>query len=92
MAFPEGAQRGQVDPDILQNMGLVYLPIVTLLYGLGIVCLSLFNIDKAKHEENLRKLEEVAARTETASVAEDAVAGAGAGALSGGAPPLGSKA
>lgn len=92
VAFPEGAQRSQVDPDILQNMGLVYLPIVTLLYGLGIVCLSLFNIDKAKHEENLRKLEEVAARTETASVAEDAVAGAGAGALSGGAPPLGSKA
>lgn len=88
VAFPEGARRGEVDPEILQNMGLVYLPVVTLLYGLGIVCLSLFNIDKAKHEENLRKLEEVAARADEAGVAAEA----GAGALSGSAPPLGSKA
>ncbi|WP_333586036.1 MFS transporter [Phenylobacterium sp.] len=88
VAFPEGARRGEVDPEILQNMGLVYLPVVTLLYGLGIVCLSLFNIDKAKHEENLRKLDEVAARADEAGVAAEA----GAGALSGGAPPLGSKA
>lgn len=88
VSFPEGARRGAVDPEILQNMGLIYLPLVTLLYGLGIVCLSLFNIDKAKHEENLRTLDEVAARAEDTGLAEEA----GIGALSGGAPPLGSKA
>ena len=27
-----------------------------MLFGLGIVSLSFFNIDKAKHEDNLRKL------------------------------------
>ena len=77
-------------PEILQNMGLIYLPLVTLLYGLGIVCLSMFNIDKAKHEDNLRILDEAGAKaTAAAQEARDASTDI----LPGGAtPPLGSKA
>jgi len=86
--FPEGARRGEVSPEILQNMGLIYLPVVTFLYGMGIVCLSLFNIDKAKHEENLRKLQEAGAAAEEAGLTEEV----GLGTLSGGAPPATSKA
>ena len=56
IAFPENAKRGQVDPEIIHNMGLIYLPVIGVLFGLGIVSLSFFNIDKAKHEDNLRKL------------------------------------
>ena len=59
--FPENAKRGQVDPEIIQNLGLVYLPTVAVLYGLGIAALCCFNIDKAKHEDNLRRLRERAA-------------------------------
>jgi hypothetical protein len=37
-------------------MALVYLPSVVLLYGLGILIISRFPIDRKDHEENLRKL------------------------------------
>ncbi len=58
--FPDNAKRGQVDPEIIQSLGLIYIPTVTALYGLGILALCAFNIDKAKHEDNLRRLREVA--------------------------------
>ena len=89
VSFPEGARRGEVSPEILQNMGLIYLPLVTLLYGMGIVCLSLFNIDKAKHEDNLRILDEAGAKaTAAAHEATDTTAEP----LPGGPAPIGSKA
>jgi Na+/melibiose symporter-like transporter len=56
--FPENAKRGQVDPEIIHNMGLIYLPVIGALFGLGILSLCAFNIDKARHEENLRTLRE----------------------------------
>ena len=56
--FPENARRGQVDPDIIHNMGLIYLPVIGTLYGLGIICLFAFNIDETRHEQNLRTLRE----------------------------------
>jgi len=56
VSFPTGARRGQVDPDILTNLALIYLPIVVVLYGTAIGCLFLFRIDKQTHEENLRRL------------------------------------
>ena len=88
--FPENAKRGQVDPEIIHSMGLIYLPVVCVLFGLGIVSLSFFNIDKAKHEDNLRKLRDLAEPAETAGVIE-AEAGSASG-LAGGASPLGAKA
>lgn len=84
--FPENAKRGQVDPEIIHNMGLIYLPVVGVLFGLGIVSLSFFNIDKAKHEDNLRRLQEAA---EESGVMEEAGAAPG---VAGGASPLGLKA
>jgi glycoside/pentoside/hexuronide:cation symporter, GPH family len=85
--FPENAKRGQVDPEIIQSLGLIYIPTIFALYGLAIVCLFAFNIDKAKHEDNLRKLRETA---DKAAIIEDE-AGANPG-LAGGASPLGVKA
>ncbi len=92
VSFPENAARGGVEPEILQNMGLIYLPLVTVLYGMGIVCLSMFNIDKAKHEDNLRVLDEAGAKgAGPAQGARDTHADTDI--LPGGAPsPLGSKA
>ena len=84
--FPENAKRGQVDPEIIHSMGLIYLPVVGVLFGLGIISLSFFNIDKAKHEDNLRRLRETA---EEAGVLEEAGAAPG---VAGGASPLGLKA
>lgn len=51
--FPVGAKRGQVDPDIIQRLGVIYLPTVVVLFSIAILCLFAFNIDRAKHEDNL---------------------------------------
>ncbi len=56
VGFPNNAVPGHVDPAIIRNMALVYLPSVVLLYGIGIFVISRFPIDRKDHEENLRKL------------------------------------
>ncbi|MEJ0028702.1 MAG: MFS transporter [Rhizomicrobium sp.] len=56
VGFPDNAVPGHVDPAVIRNMALVYLPSVVLLYGLGILVISRFPIDRRDHEENLRKL------------------------------------
>ncbi|MDP3853461.1 MFS transporter [Phenylobacterium sp.] len=84
--FPENAKRGAVDPEVIHNLGMIYIPTVGLLYGLGICCLFAFNIDRAKHEDNLRRLRETA---EQAGVVEEA---ASSTSIAGGVAPLGSKA
>jgi GPH family glycoside/pentoside/hexuronide:cation symporter len=82
--FPAGAKRGQVDPEVVQNLGLAFLPTVGVLYGLAIVCLFAFNIDKAKHEENLATLRDTALRAEVAALEEEPGGLAG---IAGGAAP-----
>ncbi len=54
--FPRNAVPGLVDPMVIRNLALVYLPTVVILYGLGITIISFFPISRASHEENLRKL------------------------------------
>ena len=56
VGFPDNAVPGHVDPAIIRNMALVYLPAIVVLYGLGITIISRFPIDRHHHEENLRKL------------------------------------
>ncbi len=56
VGFPDNAVPGHVDPMVIRNMALVYLPSVVVLYGIGIFIISRFPIDRKDHEENLRKL------------------------------------
>jgi GPH family glycoside/pentoside/hexuronide:cation symporter len=56
VGFPDNAVPGHVDPLVIRNMALVYLPSVVILYGIGILIISRFPIDRKDHEENLRKL------------------------------------
>lgn len=65
VAFPDKAQRGAVDPEVLRNMALIYLPVLLTFYAIAIGCLFLFKIDRATHEENLRKLEDAALKAQT---------------------------
>jgi glycoside/pentoside/hexuronide:cation symporter, GPH family len=51
---------------VLRNMALIYLPTLLFFYAIAIGCLFMFRIDKATHEENLRKLEETALRAQAA--------------------------
>jgi len=82
--FPVGVKRGQIDPEIVRNLGVAFLPTVGILFGLAIVCLFAFNIDKAKHEENLAKLKDTALQAKAAALEEDAGGLAG---IAGGAAP-----
>jgi Na+/melibiose symporter-like transporter len=56
VSFPATAKPGAVDPEILRMMAMIYVPAVLVLYAAAMVSLSLFRIDKAQHDENLRKL------------------------------------
>jgi Na+/melibiose symporter-like transporter len=58
---------GEASPAALAKM---YLPLLLLLYGVGIVILSRYRISKARHEENIRLLSE--AEAEAAAVAVNA--------------------
>ncbi len=61
--FPQGAKRGEVAPEILHNMALVYLPTLVTFYAIAIGCLFLFRIDKDAHEQNLATLRARASTT-----------------------------
>lgn len=57
--FPQGAAAqpaSHIDPDIVRNLALVYLPSITLLYVIAALCLLGYRITREKHEENLRTL------------------------------------
>ena len=59
----EFAARAGFGDDVLRNLGLAYIPTVVGLYGLAILCLMFFNINRARHDENLQTLAEGADRT-----------------------------
>lgn len=54
--FPQDAKPGQVDPEIIRHLGLVYVPTLTVLYILAIVFTWGYRITRESHEESLRKL------------------------------------
>jgi len=55
--FPEHAKPGHVDPGILRNLALVYIPVMAILFLLSGGFTALYRIDRRSHEENLRLLE-----------------------------------
>jgi GPH family glycoside/pentoside/hexuronide:cation symporter len=64
--FPDKAERGNVAPEVLQGLGLAYIPTVIALYGVAICLLLTYSINRAKHDENLGKLAARAAEQGTA--------------------------
>jgi len=69
--FPKHATPQSIDPEIIRHLVMINIPIQIVLIGIAIFLLSLYKIDRAKHEDNLRKIAdavaaeaEVTARTE----------------------------
>lgn len=58
VGLPEGARPGQIDPGIVRNLALLYIPAITLLYLVGAAALWFYRIDRAGHEANLARLRE----------------------------------
>ena len=79
VSFPQGAKPGQVDPDLLRNLALIYLPTIGGFYAVAITCLFLYRIDKTTHEENLRKLQQGVLETRTTDAQIEGASPAAAG-------------
>ena len=56
IGFPRNAQPGAVDPAVVRNLGLVYVPGIVVLYVIAIGCLFAYRISRATHEANLQRL------------------------------------
>jgi glycoside/pentoside/hexuronide:cation symporter, GPH family len=56
IGFPRHAQPGQVDPLVVRNLALVYVPILVVLFVIALALLSAYRISRTSHEANLRAL------------------------------------
>ena len=56
VGFPSGARPGEIDLAIVTRLALVFVPVLALLHVGSLVCLLGYRIDRAAHEENLRRL------------------------------------
>jgi GPH family glycoside/pentoside/hexuronide:cation symporter len=56
IGFPRGAKPGEVDPEVVERLGLVYAPAIVVLYLIALAFLSTYRISRATHEDNLRRL------------------------------------
>jgi Na+/melibiose symporter-like transporter len=54
--FPKGVAPGQVPDETIFRLGLYFAPTLFIIWMLAIASLSLYRIDRGKHEENLRTL------------------------------------
>jgi glycoside/pentoside/hexuronide:cation symporter, GPH family len=55
VAFPVGARPGAVDPHTLTRLVLTYMPVFAVLVLAAMAFLSFYDIDRHRHEENLRR-------------------------------------
>lgn len=56
--FPRDARPGQVDPETVWNLGLLYAPMIFVVYMLAILAIFAYRISQDIHEQNLRTLAE----------------------------------
>ncbi len=56
--FPTGAQPGEVDPQIIRDLGLGYFPMIVVLYFSAIACLTAYRISREQHAANVAALRE----------------------------------
>src|SRR5262249_11076574 len=54
--FPRGAQPGSVSPEIVRNLGIIYVQTFIVLFLLMLACVASNRISRAAHEANLRRL------------------------------------
>ena len=73
VGLPIGKLPSEIDPAIMTELALIYLPMTASFSALAILALTLYRIDKNAHEENLRKISEAAAAGETAAEAESPI-------------------
>jgi Na+/melibiose symporter-like transporter len=56
IGFPRGAKPGEVDPEVVRMLGLVYAPAIVVFSLIALAFLSTYRISRATHEDNLRRI------------------------------------
>jgi GPH family glycoside/pentoside/hexuronide:cation symporter len=59
VGFPEDARPGEVDPIVLRDLVLVYVPLLTMMFVVAMGFVSAYRIDRQTHEANLARLAEM---------------------------------
>ena len=54
--FPKGVKPGDIPPEIVRSLGLTYVPVQLVLYGITVLLLTGYRISRASHAETLRQL------------------------------------
>jgi GPH family glycoside/pentoside/hexuronide:cation symporter len=57
IGFPRGVEPGQVAPEVIHRLGVVYAPTIIVLNLIALSFLSTYAISRASHEANLRRLD-----------------------------------
>lgn len=58
IGFPRGAQPGDVAPEVVRSLGLIYVPLLGIVLVVVISFLRLYRISRTGHETNVRELAE----------------------------------
>ncbi len=56
VGFPENATPGGVEPSILENLALLYIPVLLVFFVTSILFLGFYRITRERHAENLARL------------------------------------
>ncbi len=56
--FPTDAKPGELSPEVVYDLGLVYVPVLMVLYICALLLLTGYRISRETHAENLRRLAE----------------------------------
>lgn len=62
--FPVGAKPSEVPQETINNLALVYMPLMMVLYGLSVAILQAYNITRESHETTVREIAAKAAAAE----------------------------
>ena len=73
VGMPKHADPATLDPAIMNNLAVIYLPCTAIFHGLAISMLLFYRINRGAHDDNLRKIREAAATA--AAAREGAAAG-----------------
>ncbi len=58
--FPDKADPATLDPHIMRDLAYIYMPLLIVMFTLGMILMSRYRITRTSHSDNLRKLEEAA--------------------------------
>jgi Na+/melibiose symporter-like transporter len=77
VGLPKTARPGHVDPQVMNHLALIYLPITTALTLGSTSSILFYRIDKARHARNLEKIADATALIEEADPTLEVVEGVG---------------